>query len=57
MLMEMSTKENGLMIKQMDMGDIITAMVLPIKEIGRRINKKAMVKKHGLMDLNTKDNT
>lgn len=57
MLMGMSMKGSGLMIKPMDMGDIITAMVLPIKEIGKKINKKAMVRRHGQTDQNIKGNT
>jgi hypothetical protein len=57
MLMGMSMKGSGLMIKPMDMGDIITAMALPIKEIGKKINKKAMERRHGQTDQNIKGNT
>lgn len=48
-------KVNGKMIKLMDLEDIIIVMVQHMKENGRKINKKVLEKKLGLMDLNIKD--
>lgn len=47
--------ENGEMIKLMDLEDIITVMAQHMKENGKMINKKVLVKKLGQMDLNIKD--
>lgn len=46
---------NGEMIKLMDLEDIIIVMVQHMKENGKMINKKVLVKKLGQMVLNIKD--
>lgn len=43
-------RENGLMIKPMDLGDIIIQMVPLTVENGRMINSMVMVKNNGQMD-------
>lgn len=55
MQMEIFMMENGEMIKLMDLEDIITVMAQHMKENGKMINKKVLVKKLGQMDLNIKD--
>lgn len=47
--MEIFMKENGRMIKLMDLVDIITKMEQNIKESGKRINNKDLEKNHGQM--------
>lgn len=56
MLMVISTKVNGRMIRQMDMDDIFIQTVQNILAIGKMIFNKVKVLKHGLMVQNIKDN-
>jgi hypothetical protein len=55
MQMEIYMMVNGEMIKLMDLEDIIIVMVQHMKENGKMINKKVLVKKLGQMVLNIKD--
>ena len=56
MQMETYMKGNGLMIKHMDLVSIPILMVLNMKVIGRKINKKGAAKKNGLMGQAMKGN-
>lgn len=55
MLMVMSMKVNGKMIKLTDMVNIFILMVLNMKDIGKKISKMEKEKKHGLMEHVTKE--
>ena len=55
MLMVTCMLENGETIKQMDMGSICIWMGQHTWETGQTIKKMVMEKKHGLMELFTKD--
>lgn len=56
MLMEMYMKDNGKMIKPMDMESIPIKMELNMKENGLKINNMEMELKLGQMVLDMKDN-
>jgi len=56
-LMEMSTTDNGSMIRPMDLVYIAILMELSTKDTGRKISNTEMDSKHGQMVLNTKVNT
>lgn len=55
MQMEIYTKENGLMIRQMDSGNIYILMELSIMGLGKRIFRMGMALKIGLMEVNMKE--
>ena len=57
MLMVMSTKESGRMIRLMDLESTITLMVLSMKDTGKKTNSMAMAKKHGLIELAMREST
>jgi len=56
MRMEMYTKDNGLMIKLMNMENIFILIILYFKEIGRKINRMDLVNNIGQIILNFKVN-